>query len=248
MNENDELNNQPAPENPEQTEEVSEAVQATEDQDLEPVFAVETRPETSAEPGEETEKIPEEEGEKKPPTRFQLFLRKALIGLGVVALIFLAGFLTDHFVRYQPMADTLKTTQAELEDANQDVSELKAEIERMTRINQAAQDQIDSLEAELSAVRANALFYQVLVDVNAARIALFMEDIEGAQAGLADTQDTLEALLPAIDAVDPDLALSLPRRLELIVSGLARDPETGLIDLELFTKDLLELEPLLAVD
>jgi chromosome segregation ATPase len=146
------------------------------------------------------------------------------------------------------MADTLITTRAELEDANQAVNELKTEVERMTRINQVAQDDIDSLEAELSAVRANALFYQVLMDVNSARIALFIEDVEGAQAALADTQDNLEALLPAINDVDPELALSLPRRLELIVSGLARDPETGLIDLELFTKDLLALEPLLEVE
>jgi len=34
----------------------------------------------------------------------------------------------------------------------------------------------------------------------------------------------------------------------LIIAGLERDPETGLIDLELFVKDLLELEPLLVVD
>ncbi|MFU8827423.1 MAG: hypothetical protein ACNA70_08020 [Brevefilum sp.] len=190
----------------------------------------------------------EEVREKQPPTRFQLFLRKALIGFGIVALIFLAGFLTDHFVRYVPLADTLKTTQAQLEEANQAVGELRAELERMTRINQAAQDEIDSLEAELFAVRANALFYQVLVDVNTARLMVFLEDIEGAQSALASTQDVLEDLLPVIEKADPDLALSLPRRLDLIISGLGRDPETGLIDLELFTKDLLALEPLLAVD
>jgi hypothetical protein len=240
MNENDELEHQPAPDDPEPPEPFSEINQTHEGQ--------ESEPEPDAESDAELEAKHDEKAEKKPPTRFQLFIRKVLIGLGIVALIFLAGFLTDHFVRYQPMADTLITTRAELEDANQAVNELKTEVERMTRINQVAQDDIDSLEAELSAVRANALFYQVLMDVNSARIALFIEDVEGAQAALADTQDNLEALLPAINDVDPELALSLPRRLELIVSGLARDPETGLIDLELFTKDLLALEPLLEVE
>lgn len=190
----------------------------------------------------------EEVREKKPPTRFQLFLRKALIGLGIVALIFLAGFLTDHFTRFRPLSESFNETQTQLEDANQAVSELNTELERMTRINQAAQDEIDSLEAELAAVRANAQFYQVLVNINAARLQLFLEDVEGAQAALAETQDLLEELLPAIEKADPNLALSLPRRLDLIISGLARDPETGLIDLELFTKDLLALEPQLAVD
>jgi hypothetical protein len=186
--------------------------------------------------------------EKKPPSRFVRLLRKILIGLGIVALIFLAGFLTDHFVRYQPLSATLDETTAELEQANLNISDLEAQNTQLTNANRTANNEIFALEEELAAVKANALYYQVLVDVNTARIALFLEDIEGAQAALADTQDNLEALLPAIIEVDPELGLSLPRRLELIISGIARDPETGLIDLELFTKDLLELEPLLVSD
>jgi hypothetical protein len=186
--------------------------------------------------------------EKKPPSRFVRLLRKILIGLGIVALIFLAGFLTDHFVRYQPLSDTLDETRAELEQANQTISDLEAQKAQLTNANRTANNEIFALEAELESIKANALYYQVLVDVNTARINLFLEDIEGAQSALADTQDNLEALLPYIIEVDPELALSLPRRLELIISGLARDPETGLIDLELFTKDLLELEPLLVGD
>ena len=182
---------------------------------------------------------------KQPPSRFMRLLRKILIGLGIAALIFLAGFLTDHFVRYQPLSDTLDETRAELELAEQAVSDLEAQNAQLTAANRAAEDQIADLEDELSSANTNVQFYQVLVDVNNARIALFLEDIEASQAALEDTKARLEDLLPAIEQVDADLALSLPRRLELIISGLARDPETGLIDLELFTKDLLELEPLL---
>lgn len=242
MNENNDLEPQPASETPEQPD--SEAIQTTEAQELDEEILQEPEPVTGKEPEEKLEEI----AEKQPPTRFQLFLRKALIGLGIVIVIFLAGFLTDHFVRYAPLADTLDETRVELEAVNQDLSELKAENALLERINRSAADQMAAMEAELAAVRANALFYQVLVDVNTARLALFMEDIEGAQAALADTQDNLEALLPAISEVDTELALSLPRRLDLIVSGLERDPETGRIDLELFTKDLLELQPLLDVD
>lgn len=243
MNENNEYETQPAPENPEQSEPISEGDQTPEEQENEKILQ-----ETEADSGEVSEIKAEEKAEKKPPTRFQKFLRKVLIGLVVVAVIFLAGFLTDHFVRYQPLADTLGETRTQLEAANLAVSELEADNDRLNSLNRTAANEIATLEAELSAVRANALFYQVLVDVNNARLALFMEDIEGAQAALADTQDNLAALLPAISEVDPELALSLPRRLDLIVSGLERDPETGRIDLELFTKDLLELEPLLPGD
>ena len=186
--------------------------------------------------------------EKQPPSKFVRFLRKGLIGLLIVAAIFFAGFLTNHFVRYSPLSKELDQTKVELDQANLELDDLEQENDRLTSANQDAEDEIAALEEELIAARANLKFYQVLVDVNTARIELFLENIEGAQAALANTQDNLEALQPFIEEVDVDLALSLPRRLDLIISGLARDPETGLIDLELFTKDLLELEPLLVVE
>jgi cell division protein FtsB len=186
--------------------------------------------------------------EKQPPSKFALVLRKALIGLAVVAVIFLAGFLTDHFVRYAPLARELESNQAELEEAEQEVSDLQDENDRLTSANQAAEDEIETLEDELTTAQANLVFYQVLVDVNTARIRLFLEDSEGAQEALANTQDNLEDLLPVIEKVDSELALSLPRRLDLIISGIERDPETAQIDLTLLTKDLLALEPLLAAD
>lgn len=228
MNKNIQRKPQPTPETPEKPEPIPEEEVQTSDQ-----------------PASSKEK---EKAEKKPPSRFQLFLRKVLIGLAIVAVIFLAGFLTDHFIRYRPLSETLAETQTELEQVNLALSNLEDENERLKAANQIATDEITALEAELSAARANALFYQVLVDVNTARNELFLENVEGAQTALLETQDNLEDLLPFIIEVDPELGLSLPRRLDLIISGLARDPETGLIDLELFTKDLLELEPLLISD
>lgn len=186
--------------------------------------------------------------EKQPPSRFVRFLRKVMIGFAIVAVIFLAGFLTDHFIRYRPLSKELDNTRSELEQANQELSDLEDENDRLTKANQAANDELDALEAELIAARANLKFYQVLVDVNTARIELFMEDIESAQTALEETRDNLEDLLPFIEEVDSELALSLPRRLDLIISGLVRDPEIAQIDLELLTKDLLDLELLLVVD
>jgi len=218
QNEDIQPETQPEPENPDSIE--------TEQHDQEPL-----EPELAQEPSPE----------KQPPSRFVIFLRKAVIGLLIVAAIFFAGFLTDHFVRYSPVSKELEQTSAEL-------SVLEDENDRLTSANKTANDKIVTLEAELAAATAKMKFYQVLVDVNTARIDLFMEDIESAQAALVDTQANLEDLLPFIEEVDSELALSLPRRLDLIISGLERDPETGLIDLELFTKDLLALEPLLVVD
>ena len=106
----------------------------------------------------------------------------------------------------------MKEPRTQLEEASQSVVDLAAQSENLLDLNKKAEDEIAALEAELDAVRANALFYQVLVDVNNARIALFLDDLEGAQAALAETEVQLEELLPAIEAVDSDLALSLPNR------------------------------------
>lgn len=218
----------------------------------------ESPPEPELSDSDETEKqdqislelaqVQEATPEKQPSSRFVRWLRKGLIGLAIVAVIFFAGFLTDYFVRYVPLSKELENTQAELEQANKDLIDLQDANDRLESANQDANDEIDSLESELTAAKVNLKFYQVLVNVNSARIELFLEDIESAQMVLADTQDNLEELQPFIEEVNADLALSLPRRLELIISGLARDPETGLIDLELFTKDLLELETLLVLE
>ena len=53
--------------------------------------------------------------EKKQPNRFQRFFRKALIWLVVLALAFLAGTVTDHYLRTMPLQDELNTTAAHLE-------------------------------------------------------------------------------------------------------------------------------------
>lgn len=231
-----ETNREPEmPEDP-QTQEQAESEQADPGQ---------SQPEELEESQPKQETTAETKAEKEPPSRFVRFLRKALIGLAIVAVIFFAGFLTDHFTRYRPLSADLEQTRSELEQANLDLSELEEENDELTTDNRAAKNEIADLEDELTAAKANLMFYQVLVDVNTAQLELFLENIEGAQAALADTEDNLEDLLPFITEVDPELALSLPRRLELIISGLERDPETARIDLELLTKDLLELEPLL---
>jgi cell division protein FtsB len=193
----------------------------------------------------EQPKIKETPLEKKEPTRFQKFLRKALIWLVVVLITFAAGFLVNHFWRYQPLSEELKQSQTEKANLEQDAADLQSQIDQLQPKLEAANAKIADLEDELAMANARSKFYQVLVDVNNAQLELFLEDIESAQTALADTQESLDDLTPIIMDVDPDSALSLPRRLALIVDGLARDPETARIDLELFTKDLLALEPLL---
>jgi hypothetical protein len=53
--------------------------------------------------------------EKKQPNRLQRFFRKALIWLVVLAITFLAGSVTDHYLRTMPLQEELNTAAAHLE-------------------------------------------------------------------------------------------------------------------------------------
>ncbi|MBU4226172.1 MAG: hypothetical protein KKC71_10190 [Chloroflexi bacterium] len=182
--------------------------------------------------------------------RLRRFWRATLIWLVVFAVVFLAGVLTYHFLRYKPLTETLTQTQGELAQANQTIGDLQAEIEKLNGKLTAANDKIAALEndkqiiqAELEDANAHLELLQVLVDVNAARLALFLGDVPGAQLALADTLQRLEALAERLAEADPNLAQSMPQRLNLILSSLAGgDVTTANIDLELFTKNLLDVE------
>ena len=193
-----------------------------------------------------TEEQPiQEKPEKQEPGKTQKFFQKALIWLIVVVIAFGAGFLLDHFLRYLPLKQDLNQARAEMQELYQDLDELNAQIEELRPRLEAANAEISSLKDDLEMANARSQLYRVLASVNNARLNLFQEDFDAAQIDLAQTEEYLEELAPVIEDVDPELALSLLRRLELITDGIERDPETASIDLELFTKDLLALEPLL---
>jgi uncharacterized phage infection (PIP) family protein YhgE len=190
-----------------------------------------------------------EKAEMAKPGRFQRILRTILIWLVVLALLFMAGVLTDEFLRYKPLAETASKAQSELDQARQELSNLQAEADQLNTVNKAANDQINSLEgankklhSELDTANAHLALLQGLVDVTDARLSLSLNDMEGAKAALVDLPQLLDNLLPFITEFDPNLAKSMPQRLDLIITGLDRDIETAKIDLELFSKDLLEVE------
>ena len=187
--------------------------------------------------------------EKPQSSRGQRFFRKVLIWLVVFVIAFSAGMAADHFLRYKPLSEANVATQTELDQAHQDLSDLQASIDRLTILNQEAGDNIAELETdkkalqdEIDITKTHLELFQVLVDVSNARVALFLEDVQEAKTYLVQTQQRLEDLLPRIAEYDPALAQDLPQRLNLIISGLDRDTETAKIDLELITKDLLQIE------
>ena len=187
--------------------------------------------------------------EKPQPTGLQRFFRKGLIWLVIIVIAFSAGMAADHFLRYKPLADANAETQAALDQAQQDLSDMQADIDALDQLNQEAEDTIaelknekQALQDEIETTKTHLELIQVLVDVSSARVALFMEDVEEAKDTLVNTKGRLEELLPRIAEYDPALAQDMPQRLNLIISGLDRDTETVIIDLELITGDLLDIE------
>jgi septal ring factor EnvC (AmiA/AmiB activator) len=192
---------------------------------------------------------------KRGSSRLRRFLRKVLIWLVVIAVIFLTGIVVDHYLRYKPLSEALIETQTSLDQAYQDISDLEAEAERLNITIEEANDEITSLENERKAVQdaleaaaAHLKLLQVLADVSNARLALFLDDVDGAKVALGETDQRLNELLPRVAEFDSNLAQSMAQRFGLIVSGLERDSKTTTIDLELFTKDLLEIEAALFND
>lgn len=211
---------------------------------------------TPGESGERSERvIPEPVRLAQPETdRIQQLLRRASIWLGILLVVFFAGAAADHFLRYKPLSDSLSETRAALAQAQQDVADLQVEIDRMDQTLQQNETTIASLEnsnaalqEQLAKADTRLKLMQVLADVNEARLALSQEEVEDVQTALQDTPQQLEALIPQIEAFGLKLAESLPQRLNLILSGLERgNLESVAIDLELFIRDLLEIDAAIA--
>jgi hypothetical protein len=213
--------------------------------EISPIF----QPATSSQP---EEKAPDESSFSAKTGRFA---RNALIGLGIVVFIFFAGFLTDHFVRYQPMSASLasdvQSLENELSEARQRVSELEGENESLSGSLATANSQVASLEnenenlrAELDMAEMHILLLHTLEDFNAANIALANGDISGAKVALINTSNRIERLKPLIATVDAVLAENLPSRLSLVLSAMETDPETARADLDLLAKNILNIEKL----
>lgn len=187
--------------------------------------------------------------EKSQPSRPQRFFRKVLIWLVIIVIAFSAGMVVDHFLRYKPLSDDNVETRTALDQAQQDLNDMQADIDRLSTLDQEAGDNIAELESEkkslqdeLDQTTTHLELFQVLVDVSNARVALFLENVKDAKTYLVKTQERLDDLLPRIAEYDPALAQDMPQRLNLIISGLDRDTENAKIDLELITKDLLNIE------
>ena len=171
------------------------------------------------------------QAEKPKSGRFQRLLRTSLIALGVILVVFLAGFLTDHFARYRP-------AEVALNQAQQSVSDLTAQLE-------TANDRIAMLEPDLESATWHVELLGTLVELKTAHFELKNGNLAATKVALSGTAARLEDLKPLVETVDATLAGNMLTRLEMILNGMDNDPTSALVDLELLFTNLQSVETLL---
>jgi chromosome segregation ATPase len=146
-------------------------------------------------------------------------------------VVFLAGFLTDHFTRYRP-------TKAALDQAQQSVSDLTTQLE-------AANDRIAVLEPDLESATSHVELLGTLVELKTAHFELKNGNLAATKVALSGTAARLENLKPLVETVDATLAGNMLTRLDLIMNGMDNSPASALVDLELLFTNLQSVETLL---
>lgn len=165
------------------------------------------------------------------PSRFQIFMRKALTWLAVVVVAFLGGFITFYFSLYQPKVDELNQAQTTLAETQDEVAQLEAQLASVSA-------QRDALE---TADEYRHLL-SILADTYAARLALVEENTAAAKSAFSDTDETLDVIIDVIQDFDAKLAESLPQRLNLIRTNIDGNLENAIADCDLLIKDLRDIE------
>jgi chromosome segregation ATPase len=180
-----------------------------------------------------------------PPRQMPKWLKFGLIGLGAAVLLFLAGFLTDHFTRFQPLNTSYKAVSLQASDLEKQVSSLKGELTAANAQIIDLNSDKTGLQDDLKAATTHAELLSALSEIQAAQVALANADISGAKVALVDTPKRLENLKSAIVPVDSALAENMSARLGTAITAIDTNIGAAKTTLAALTDNLLNIEALL---
>jgi chromosome segregation ATPase len=180
-----------------------------------------------------------------PPLKMPKWLRLGLIGLGTAVLLFLAGFLTDHFTRFQPLNASYKAVSLQAADLEKQVTGLKDELTTANAQIVDLKSAKTGLEADLTAAATHVELLSALSEIQAAQIALANADVSGAKVALVDTPKRLENLKSAIAPVDAALAENMSGRLGTAITAIDSNIGAAKTTLAALANNLLNIEALL---
>jgi hypothetical protein len=180
-----------------------------------------------------------------PPRKMPRWLRLGLIGLGAALLLFLAGFLTDHFTRFQPLNVSYKTVSLQAADLEKQVTGLKGELTAANAQIVDLKSAKTGLETDLKAATTHAELLSALNEIQAAQVALANADVSGAKVALVDTPKRLENLKSSITPVDAALAENMSARLGTAITAIDTNIGTAKTALAALANNLLNIETLM---
>jgi cytoskeletal protein RodZ len=211
-------------------------MQEQEDQDIQPESGMPVD-----EPGPEVVTPLEGDHEVEAQPRPKRRLRKVLLWVVGLVIIFAAGVVLSWVVKVQPQAEQIATLNADSITAQDQVAQLNQELQELRPL--AALN--SKLTDDLSSATAHLDLLKVLVDVSTAQLALAQEDDIAARAALTGTDARLKALAATLEGANAIDVGEMSGRLELVLEEVESDTFAARRDLEILAKNLLALERVL---
>lgn len=164
--------------------------------------------------------------------------RLVLIGLALVVVSFVAGYIVEYFTAVRPrivelrqLAEQSQTNYTELEnhanDLQTQVEDLQSKNETLTNNNQALTDLNDALTGQTKLDSLHVSLLMSLYDVSSARLALERGDTASARLALTNTDAVLDdvksRMAPETQQVITDIQTTLAEALSKIDQPSAQD-------------------------
>lgn len=172
------------------------------------------------------------------PSKLRLFLRRLLLWVVAILVIFTLGVGATWLARVIPQQKEIDNLEQEMENLLNAAELSASEIEDLLPLI----DESASLQSDLSEAELQVKVLSIQADVASAQLALLAEDFVTAKASLAGTDTRLEALISNLESEDRNTVQGMLTRLELVLEELGEDSFAAIRDLEVLSSNLAALE------
>lgn len=180
-------------------------------------------------------------GEEHEENRFEGAARQALRWAAILGLAFVLGIAALWIARLRPQQERVRSMETEVRQAQTQIGDLESEVTELESLRQENQELRQDLE--LASLHLDLL--DILVDVEAAQIALEQDNPSRAQSALRGTDAKLEELGSGLEGSPADSVQAMRDRLRLVMEELNSDAFAARQDLEIMANSLLSLEEVL---
>jgi flagellin-specific chaperone FliS len=180
----------------------------------------------------------EAQKEEKKPSKARLIFRRILIWLVVIAITFAGGFFVDSYLRYQPALKRIDNLVSELGVAEENISDLEIEVERLSLFEEKNQ----VLEEDLKQETIHLTLLSARVAVADATLALEQNQIAETKLALDKVGSSLEDLKGILSQDQAEVVENMLQRQQLILIELEDDEFSAQTDLHVLASKLSTLE------